>query len=90
MYHEDGFWDGAMTAAGGFGVREFGAAGTVFVERRGLAPLRTLTLDNGGHSPSSGRVNQVGLSDSYTDVNKHLSLYSLLKWTDQFDNRKLF
>ena len=59
MYYVSGFWDGSLTTAGGFGVREYGAAGTVFVESRKLVTLRTLTVDNNGHPPSSDRINKV-------------------------------
>ena len=63
MYYQEGGFDGSLQAAGGFGTAEYGAAGTVFVEKRITSsdvPFRTLTVDNKGRSPSTSQVVKVG------------------------------
>lgn len=62
MYYIEGHFDGQLEAAGGYGYHEFGAAGTVFIEK-GRNPTyrghRTLKVDNNNKAPKTARVNQV-------------------------------
>ena len=68
MYHQGGFFDGFLEAAGGIGDVENGAAGTVYVEKAGNSsdhPHRTLKVDNKGRSPLTERINQVHVIFNY-------------------------
>lgn len=62
VYYKEGHFDGQLEAAGGYGYREYGAAGTVFVEVGRNATYRgqrTLKVDNLNKAFKIERVNQV-------------------------------
>lgn len=58
----EGHFDGKLQAQGGYGYREFGAAGTVFIEKSSNSTyrgFRTLRVDNNKKQIETGRINQV-------------------------------
>ena len=62
MYYKEGHFDGQLEAAGGFGNREYGAAGTVFIQKGHNATYRgyrTLRVDNNNKRITAFRINQV-------------------------------
>ena len=65
LYYEDVDYDGTIEAYGGFGVDEYGAAGTVYKHQAATnmsAERRSLYVNNNGHGPQTKRVNEVSKS----------------------------
>ena len=60
-YSENKDYDGTYEAFGGFGNDEYGAAGTIYHHRKisNNTTNKTLIVSNNGHSPQTGKVNQV-------------------------------
>ncbi|KAK3724602.1 hypothetical protein QZH41_005193 [Actinostola sp. cb2023] len=62
VYYKEGHFDGQLEAAGGYGSREYGAAGTVFMEKGRNATYsghRSLKVDNNNKAPQTERATAI-------------------------------